>query len=289
MLYVNVLVSSIPLAGIYLLLALGWVVVFRATGLMNFALGQFVMVGAYLYFELLSVAHLPWWIALVLSLLLGMALSAITYLGLLKPVIGQPLFAQVVVTLGLSIVITSLVSMIWGPGTQIVPAPFFDSTYHLFGVTIGLTEICIAGVAIVGAIVLIVLMERTRLGLHMRAGAEMPLLASQGGINVAVLAALSWGIAGALITLGGIAYSQESLLSNQVANIGLLGIAPALLGGLESIKGAVLGAAIVAVAQNLGVLWFGGNASDVSVYVVILLVLLIRPTGLMGAREVRRV
>lgn len=290
MLYVNVLIGSIDLAGIYVLLSLGWVIIYRATGILNFALGQFVMIGAYLYYELFVVAALPWWAALLISLGLGAALSALTFFGLLRPVTGQPLFAQVVLTMGLAIVITSVVSMIWGPTARVLPQPFANPVYRLpGGATITLIDICTAAVAVIAVIVLLVVMDRTRLGVHMRASAESPLLASQGGINIASIAALSWAVAGALITLGGIAYSQQSLLSPSVSDIGLLGIAPALLGGLDSIKGALVGSVVVALAQNYGVLWFGGNAADVSAYLMILLVLAVRPTGLFGTREIRRI
>lgn len=290
MLYADILVNSIDLAAIYLLLSLGWVIVYRATGILNFAYGQFVMVGAYLYYELVVVAHLPWWIALLLALGLGAALSAAAFLGLLRPVTGQPLFAQVVLTMGLAVVISSVASMIWGPNAYVLPQPFTNHTYHLFaGATITLLDIGTAAIAVAAVVALLALMDKTRLGVHMRASAESPLLASQGGINVAFIAALSWALAGILCTLGGIAYSQQSLVSSGVSDIGLIGIAPALLGGLDSIKGALVGSIVVALAQNFGVLWFGGNAGNVSVYVVILLVLLVRPTGMFGEREVRRV
>jgi branched-chain amino acid transport system permease protein len=115
------------------------------------------------------------------------------------------------------------------------------------------------------------------------------LLASQSGVNVSVIAAVSWAVAGVLITFGGIVYAQQSMVSPSLSDLGLRGIAPALLGGLDSIPGAILGSLIVAIAQNLGVFWFGGGAADVAAYLVILMVLAVRPTGLFGAREIRRI
>jgi branched-chain amino acid transport system permease protein len=290
MLDLQVLVNSIPLAGIYLLLSLGWVVIYRATGLLNFAHGQFVMLGAYIYYFLFVTGRLPWWLALVIALGLGGAVSALAFLGLLRPVTGQPLFAQIVLTMGLSIVMTSVVSLIWGPTPRTLAQPFPNPVFHLGGpITITLIDLCTAGLAVLAVIALQLISGKTRLGVYMRASAESPLLASQSGINVGLIAALSWAIAGTLITLGGIAYSQQSLLSPGVSDLGLRGIAPALLGGLDSVKGALIGSVVVALAQNFGVLWFGGQAADVSAYVLIFIVLILRPTGLFGAREIRRI
>jgi branched-chain amino acid transport system permease protein len=143
--------------------------------------------------------------------------------------------------------------------------------------------------ALVSVIVLVLGLGRTRLGVQMRATAEWPLLASQSGVNVSVIAAVSWAVAGVLITFGGIVYAQQSMVSPSLSDLGLRGIAPALLGGLDSIPGAILGSLIVAIAQNLGVFWFGGGAADVAAYLVILMVLAVRPTGLFGAREIRRI
>jgi branched-chain amino acid transport system permease protein len=290
MLNVQVLVNSIPLAGIYLLLSLGWVVIYRATGLLNFAHGQFVMLGAYIYYFLFVTYGLPWWLALVIALGLGGAASALAFLGLLRPVTGQPLFAQIVLTMGLSIVLTSVVSLIWGSTPRTLVPPFQNHVFHLGGpITITLIDLCTAALAVLAVIALQLISGKTRLGVQMRASAESPLLASQSGINVNLIAALSWAIAGALITLGGVAYSQQSLLSPGVADLGLRGIAPALLGGLDSVKGTLIGSVVVALAQNFGVLWFGGQAADVSAYVLIFIVLIVRPTGLFGAREIRRI
>jgi branched-chain amino acid transport system permease protein len=287
----NVLAGSLNLAAIYLLLSLGWVIIYRGTGLLNFAHGQFVMVGAYLYYELAVVMSLPWWLALSLALVLGAGLSALTFFGLLRPVTGQPMFAQVVLTMGLSIVMTSIVSMIWGPTALTIPRPFPNHVIHLpLGATVTVIDLGVAAGAIAAVLLLLLVFERTRLGVHMRATAESTLLSSLGGINVAVIAAVSWAIAGAMVTLGGIAFSQQSLLSLGVADIGMRGIAPALLGGLDSIKGALVGSVIVALMQNFGVLLFGGTAADVSAYVVILgVVMVFRPTGLFGSAEVRRI
>jgi branched-chain amino acid transport system permease protein len=283
-------IDSMVLAGIYTLLSLGWVIVYRATGLLNFAHGQFLMVGAYLYYALVVQAGIPWGWALPAALLAGAALSAAAYAGLLKPVTGQPLFSQVVLTMGLAIVMTSIVSMIWGPTAKPLPMPFHNEVYHLIsGATITRIELAVTLTTVACVVVLLLLLGRTRLGVRMRAAAESPLLASQSGVSVPMIAAVSWSLAGVLITFGGIAYAQQSLVSPTLGDLGLRGIAPALLGGLDSIPGAIVGSIVVALVQNLGEFWFGGGAADVAAYLVILAVLAVRPTGFFGTREVRRI
>jgi branched-chain amino acid transport system permease protein len=233
---------------------------------------------------------MPWGWALAAALLVGAALSAVAYAGLLKPVTGQPLFSQVVLTMGLAIVMTSLVSMIWGPTPKPLPVPFRNEVYHLAsGATITKIDLAVTLTTVACVMVLLLLLGRTRLGVRMRATAELPLLASQSGVSVPVIAAVSWALAGLLVTFGGIAYAQQSLVAPTLGDLGLRGIAPALLGGLDSIPGAIVGSIVVAFAQNLGVYWFGGSATDVAAYLVILAVLAVRPTGLFGTQEVRRV
>jgi branched-chain amino acid transport system permease protein len=192
--------------------------------------------------------------------------------------------------MGLAIVMTSLAGMIWGPTPKSLPQPFHNDVYKLiWGATISKTDLAVTLAALVSVIVLVLGLGRTRLGVQMRATAELPLLASQSGVNVSIIAAVSWAVAGVLITFGGIVYAQQSMVSPGLSDLGLRGIAPALLGGLDSIPGAILGSLIVAIAQNLGVFWFGGGAADVAAYLVILIVLAVRPTGLFGTREIRRI
>jgi branched-chain amino acid transport system permease protein len=286
----DLVIDSVVLAATYTLLSLGWVVVYRATGVLNFAHGQFLMAGAYLYYALVVEVGMPWGSALSIALLAGAALSAIAYTGLLKPVTGQPLFSQIVLTMGLATVMTSLVSMIWGPTPKPLPMPFRHEVYRLTSeATITKTELAVTLTTAACVVVLLFLLGRTRLGVRMRANAESALLASQSGVNVAVIAAISWALAGVLVTFGGVAYAQQSLVSPILAELGLRGIAPALLGGLDSIRGAIIGSVVVAFVQNLGVYWFGGGAADVGAYLVILAVLTVRPTGLYGTRDVRRI
>jgi branched-chain amino acid transport system permease protein len=168
--------------------------------------------------------------------------------------------------------------------------PFRNEVYHLIsGATITKIEVAVTLTTVACVVVLLLLLGRTRLGVRMRATAESPLLASQSGVSVPMIAALSWALAGLLITFGGVAYAQQSLVSPTLGDLGLRGIAPALLGGLDSIPGAIVGSVVVALAQNLGVFWFGGGAADVAAYLVILAVLAVRPTGFFGTREVRRI
>jgi branched-chain amino acid transport system permease protein len=287
--YLTVLINSVVLSGVYVLLALGWVIIYRATGVLNFAEGQMVLLGVFVYYTLVATESVTWWLALILALVIMGIIGALSYASLLRPISSQPLFSQIVLTMGLAIVIDAAIGIIWGPSTRSLPLPFHDSVYHIGNTPVTLIDLSTIAAAVVAVVVLGITLGRSRLGLRMRAAAEHPLLASQSGINITHVAAISWAISGALITLGGVAYAQQSLVSNNLTDLGLRGIAPALLGGLDSITGALVGAVIISLAENLGVLWLGASSEDVAAFVVILVILIIRPYGLFGSREIRRV
>jgi branched-chain amino acid transport system permease protein len=129
----------------------------------------------------------------------------------------------------------------------------------------------------------------SRLGMRMRAAAELPTLASQSGVNITAVFLIAWMLAGLATALGGITYGYTNVVSPQVAQVGLRGLTPALVGGFESLPGTILGAILLALVQTAGVRLLGGESVDAVVAAVLLVFLILRPTGLLGEAEVRRV
>ncbi len=292
----NALVSAVILAGLYALVGLSWVLLFRATKIFNFGTGQFVILGAYVYFGFSNGASVPWWAAaigtLVCMALVGAAVQSI----FLRPLLGTPAhavghapFAPVILTFGIAAVVQHSLTLAFGYEPKPVTSPLPDVSLRLPGYAIltadGVLVWVLAAVLIGGTLLV---MRYSRWGIQMRAAAEQPLLASQSGINVENVAVGAWVVAACICAFGGVSYSFSNVLSPDLADIGIRALAPVMVGGMDSVIGVLPGALVVAVAENLLVLVFGESVRDAAVMLVILCVLAIRPNGLFGTGDIRR-
>ena len=282
--------GSLVLAVAYALIGTAWAIIFRTSNTFNFATGQFVVLGSLIYYTFSTSLRIPVWLALPLSLVAIVVFAVGIYAVFVRPITGQPIFAAAILTLGLSIILTSFTQIVWGHELRVLAAPFRSETYRLAGV-LNITNYQAA--TILGGLVffaaLLVLFRYSRIGIQMRATAENPLLASQVGINVHWMMAVAWSLAFVAASLAGIGYAYANVLSQSSSELGLRGIAPLVLGGLERIDGVIVGAILIAVTENLAVLYLGGTARDAVAWFVILLALAVRPQGLFGQAEVRRV
>jgi branched-chain amino acid transport system permease protein len=287
----SVVVDSLVLASIYALVALGWVFIFRATGILNFAVGQFILLGCYLFFWVAFDLGLPFLLALPIALAMIALLGALAYLGTLKPLAGQPLFSPIMVTLGLSIVMTSAMVIIWGGTARLMPPPVAVTSYDLpFDASI--TNIGVATIVTALAVyaAIMTFLRKSKRGVQMRGTAENPLLASQRGINIDVIFMLAFAVAVGASTLAGLSFAYTTAgLAPTIVALGLRGLAPALIGGMDSIGGALIGSVIVAFIETAAVTQFGGNVKDMIAFLVLLVALAFRPHGLFGTPEIRRV
>jgi branched-chain amino acid transport system permease protein len=282
--------EAMVLAAIYLLIALSWTVVYRATRVLNFATGNFLLLAALVYSTTANGLHWSPALALLAAVAVNVAVGALSYDLLMRPLAGRPVFSQIIVTFGLAVVMASVVSIIWGNQSSALASPVPKRLYLIPGGAV-LTSldlvIIIAALAFFGLVLLF--LRFSRLGRQMRAAAESPLLASQTGIDINKVFRLAWMVAGIAMALGGIAAAYLTLVSNNLVELGLRGIAPALLGGLDDVRGVIVGAIVIALAEVLSAVYFGGGAQEVVPFLAILVVLSIRPYGLFGSAEVRRV
>ncbi len=286
----DALAGALVLGAMYTVIAMGWIIVFRATHIMNFATGEYIVLGSMVMYVLLDTLSLPLVAALPLTLLAAGGAGALTHYAIMRPLAAQPPLAGVIVTFGLTTVLAAVIIMIWGAQRRSLPISIENPVYDLPGGGIitryGIASIVLAGFAYWAVLLFL---RRSRLGAQMRASAENPGLASQLGIDINKIYALSWALALMVATLGGVTFAASNSLSIEIASLGLLGLAPALVGGMDSVKGALAGGYIVAVVQNLAVVWLGGGVSQAAAFAVLLVVLAARPYGLFGTPEVRRV
>jgi branched-chain amino acid transport system permease protein len=296
----QLLASGAALGAVYALVGLGFVVIYRATGVINFAQAGMVVLGAFLVYNATSTWNLPFWLAVIVSMGIGAVIGIVLERFILRRMIGQPVYAVILVTVGLLLLVEPIVTTIWrNPGTNI------ENPWGLSKLTIGnvnLLQVDLATVAL-AAIVLgsfFLFFRYTKYGVAMRATAIDQEAALAQGIEVRRIVALSWAIAGAVAVIAGAMLGAAAGpgvgLGVGIGIVSLKALPAVVLGGLDSPLGAVVGGLVIGIAELLT----AGYQADilpflprgfaaVMPWVVMLVVLLVRPFGLFGTRDVRRV
>jgi branched-chain amino acid transport system permease protein len=286
---VNVVVSMLDDASLYALLGTGFVILFRCTGVINFAQGAFMALSGYGYL-VFSGRGLPWPIALLFTVVAMGLIGALLHVAVFRRLVGAPLFSLVIATLGLATVVTVIMNVVWGPAVRTLTAPFSGTPlFSLAGspvLPIDVYTVCIAVLFVPAADALL---QLTRLGTRMRAVADSPLLAGLARVNVHRVSALAWAIAGGLTAVAGVDFALRSTIDPVSAQgYGLVAFAAVLIGGLDSLRGAVLGGFVLALIQAVTVQIWGPQWAQPVAYIVLVLVLFARPQGVFGSPAVVR-
>jgi branched-chain amino acid transport system permease protein len=286
------LTNGLMIGLMYALIALGFVLVYKATDAINFAQGEFVMFAAFIAAGA-AAAGLPFWLCAALALagmvVFGFGLERIV----LRPLMGRPIIAVVMATIGIAAVLRGFATLVFGAGTRVIEMPVSDDP-------IILGPLMLPPVQIVGATVSLIflgafswLFLKSRMGVAMRAVAESQQVAAAMGIDVRRYFAFAWALAGVVSALGGIVWGAMLGVDNQIAVIGLKVFPVVILGGLDSIVGAIVGGLIVGIVENLAAGYFdpivGGGTKDFAPYLLMIAMLMVRPYGIFGSRRIERV
>ncbi|HZA75760.1 MAG TPA: branched-chain amino acid ABC transporter permease [Acidimicrobiales bacterium] len=281
----------------YALIALGFSVVFKATGVINFAQASLVLLGAYLTFNFSQTWDQNFYLSLVIAMGVGALIGVITEALVLRWLVGEPPAALIMVTIGLLFVLNNVVTAIWGPDNHNLGDPWGIKTRELAGVTVADRDLWTIGFAAVAMAAFFVFFRYSTLGLAMRAAAFDPEVAMAQGIPARRVHRVAWAIAGVVAALAGATLAAGAgQLSPATGALALVAFPAIILGGLDSPLGAVVGGIIIGLVQQFTALlapeyfdWVGDSFERVSPYLVMIVILLIRPYGLFGTREVRRV
>jgi len=291
--FINYTINGALLGLLYALVAMGFVVIYRASKVFNMAIGEMIVLGAFLL----------WWaiqsrgmhpalgiaVALGISVLIGLAIERLLF----RRLIGESVFSMIMVTIGLLILMRGLVLVIWGPQERPFPA-IFPLTPIILGEMIIPRSLAIGGlIAVLAAVALHWFFNRSRTGLAMAAVAEDHQIALAMGISVRRSIAFAWALGGVLSVITSMVYLSGKSLTFLSSEIGFAALPVALLAGLESIGGLLLAGIIVGVVQGLTAAYIdpliGGNAAAVVPYIFMLVVLVVRPTGMFGWKRIERV
>ena len=280
--------NIIVLAAIYALLSAGYVLVYRVSRVLNLAHGELMMIGAYLLVATAGLFSSDPILALLLAAVSGLLMGITVYAVLLRWLTGEAVLAAVLITIALGILLRGLSILIWTT-QQFYPAAMFGwrnpPVQILPGAQVSTASLAIVLLTIAVYAGLLSFLRFTRWGMRMRAAGQNPLLAEQRGIRLHGVYAFAWGLSTFTASLAGMLLSLDSGVESTMATIGLKAFPAALVGGLDSLTGAVIGALIVAAAEIAAIQYVNPLLSDVVPFVVLLIVLAIRPWGLFGSRE----
>jgi branched-chain amino acid transport system permease protein len=286
----GIIVSSLPTGCLYALIGVGLVVVYRSTRVLNFAQGQFSLLGGHLAYMFAGLIGTNILVAVAPAAAVGAVLGALIYLFILAPLTGQGQFLLVMVTIAAAIIVEAVVGLFWGAQGDFLNSGLSSTPYKLpDGIVLSEQSLVIIGatVVIIGAFSLFV--RYTRLGVAMRASAENPLLASQFGVSFTTISVVSWGFTMVVAVVTGVAYGLEAKLDTSIITLSYSAFPAVLIGGLDSVMGVLIGAFIVAVLQGAVATWIGGDYTVAVGFLAVFVVMLFKPNGLFGSREVARV
>lgn len=292
-LFLMTLTSGVMIGGIYALVALGWVLIYKCSGVLNLAMGELTLIGAYVSLSFYSMG-VPFLLALVFSLIIGFILGILTERIFLDRLIGEPVLAVIMVTVGLSFFFKGIVELFWGTDTRVFAPPVFSmDPIRLGPIYIGEVYLYSFLAAIVLLIIFVSFFKYTRWGLAMQATADDEMAALSLGVSARFVYAAAWAIAFMAAGVGGTLLGNINGLNISVGYLGLLVLPAVVLGGLNSVPGAILGGIIIGVLQNFcGAYldrYFPGGVKEIAPFVFMAVFLLFKPYGIWGWERIERV
>ena len=279
------IVSILGLGTTYALLAAGLVILYKASRVVNFAHGELAIVGGYVFYSTSLVWHGNALAGAIASTVISVVFGLVIYLSLMRRLVGEATYVAAMVTIGLSIILKALIVIVWR--SQSLGLPLGRETIYTFqgGGRVAAIDAVTVGVGVVFFILLSIFFRYARLGRQFRGAAENALLASQRQVNVNLILGFAWALAVFSACLAGVLYGARSMLAPQSTIIGINGLTAALVGGLDSVRGAALGGLIVAAAIFVTARTIDPALSDAVPFVILLVVMTLRPWGLFGTQE----
>jgi branched-chain amino acid transport system permease protein len=287
----QVIFSGIAQGCIYGLIALGFVLIYKATETVSFAQGELMMLGAFCGLACVSGLGLPYGLAIPAAMMAMAALGWLTERVVIRPVLGQPAFSIVMLTIGIGYVARGLITMIPDIGTETLafPAPYKDTVFTLGGVVLGATQVVVVLATAALSLMLFLVFRYSRVGIAMQAASQNQLAAYYMGIPVKRLNGLVWALAAAVAAVAGLLLAPITFVHANMGFIGLKAFPAAVVGGFGSLPGAIVGGVIIGVVEALSGFWLPEGFKDIAAYIVVLLMLVLKPNGLFGEKLRKKV
>ena len=288
---VQLLVSGVALGCIYGLIALGFVLIYKATETVNFAQGELMMLGAFGVLVLMQVAGWSYWLAVPVAVLGMMGLGVALERLVIRPILGQPQFTVVMLTIGIGYLARGLITMIpdLGSNTSTLAAPYKDRLLKLGDVVISAEQLAVIAVTVLMCIVFFAMFRFTKIGIAMQAASQNQLAAYYMGIPVRRLNGLVWGMSAGAAAFAGLLLAPITFVHVNMGFIGLKAFPAAVVGGFGSLPGAIVGGLVIGLVEAFAGFYLPEGFKDIAAYVVVLAMLVIRPNGLFGGAARKKV
>ena len=292
--FLQLVVTGFSLGMIYALVAIGFVIILKCSEAFNIAQGHFVLIGGYLGYTFLIPLGLPLWAGILLSILVAIVMGLLIERLALRPLVGQPVLAVVMMTIALATVLEGLATLLWGGEYKTYHGVLPTLSLNIGQISIPSESLIGLIVSIVSVVLLLILFRYTKIGLAMRATAEDLQVVQSLGIRATTVYAVSWVIACIVGVIGGILLGGVSGVMIPLAEIGLKAFAVVLLGGVNSIGGAIVAGIILGILENVAAGYLdpllpGGGLAQVFPFIVMIIVLVFRPHGLFGLETIERI
>ena len=288
-LFIEYSLVGIASGGIYTLVALGTILIFKASGVFNFAMGEMMMFGAYSFLLFSVQLKLHWAIGLALAILVSCILAWIIERAVLRPMLGQPVISLVMVTFGIGFVLRGIASLVFGTDSYQLPEILARDPFMIFGIFMpgkaGRGFLLSVGICVA----LLLFFRFSRIGIALRATAADQITAFSMGINVRGIFGLAWMAAAAAGTVAGVIAASVASLTPELGAIALSVLAVVILGGMNSIGGVLVAGLLIGWLESITGYLLGGAYRDITPYVAVLVMLMIRPHGLFGTKPVERI
>lgn len=292
MFFTQLLISGLMVGCIYAVIAIGFVIIYKSSKVLNLAQGELVLIGPYICVSLITECHLPYFWSFVISLLICFCVGLLIERAFLRPLIGEPILSVIMITIGISSLIKGITFIAWSGTTKVFPQ-IFSMTPYMIGDEIVIPRLylwaSVLSILLLGGFM--VFFKTSMIGLTLRSVASHQTAAQSMGVSVKKVFALSWGIAAFVSALGGIIIGNVGGVREGISYFGLKVLSVVIFGGLDSLIGAFIGGLVVGVLENMA----GGyldlvleGVKDVAPFIFLVAVLMIRPYGLFGTKEIER-
>ncbi len=289
--FLQLVISGIAQGCIYGLIALGFVLIYKATETVSFAQGELMMLGAFGGLACMTMLGFPFWLAVICSIGAMAVFGVLLERAVIRPILGQPAFSIVMLTIGIGYIARGLITMIPAIGTEThtMPVPYKDQIWKVGGLVLNVEQMVVIFATAILCGLLFALFRYSKLGIAMQASSQNQLAAYYMGIPVKALNGIAWGLAAAVAAVAGLLLAPITFVHANMGFIGLKAFPAAVVGGFGSLPGAIVGGLIIGIIESLSGFYLPDGFKDTAAYIMVLIMLMVKPNGLFGGNLRKKV